>query len=132
MPITLELTDEDRVLKMNIVSPWNLNELLEMYESAKQIFDKSTARVDTLVDISKMASIPPGALRARNSPFLSHPHSGYQIVVGANMYAKSMAEMLFRLTNYKRTRFFTTMDAAWEFLHSEQAQKQAAELSVGD
>jgi hypothetical protein len=132
MPINLELRDDEHVLKLDIISPWNLNELMEMYATAKQYFDKSTVRLDTLVDISKMGSIPPGALRARNSPFLSHARSGYQIVVGANMYAKSMAEMLFRLTNYKRTRFFTTMDAALEFLHSEEAQAQAAEMGAGD
>src|SRR5581483_12358889 len=110
MPITLELTDEGRVLKLDIIAPWNLNDLLEMFAAAKQHFDQSTIRIDTLVDISKMGAIPPGALRARNSPFLSHPRSGYQIVVGASLYAKSMADLLFRLANYKRTRFFTTLD----------------------
>ena len=59
MPITLELSEEDHVLKMVIVSPWNLTDLLDMYTTAKQYFDRSTVRIDTLVDISKMGSIHP-------------------------------------------------------------------------
>lgn len=132
MTITLELTDEGRVLKMDIASPWNLQELMGVFKEAEQHFNKSTHRVDTLVDITKMSSIPPGALRARNSPFLSHPRSGYQIVVGANSYAKSMAELLFKLTNFKRVRFFSSMNDAWAFLRSAEVKSRTAELSLAE
>src|SRR5579859_7118218 len=110
---------------MDIVSPWNLQELLvDVYPAALHFFDVSSCRVDTLVDVSKMTSIPSGVLRARQSPFLSHPRSGYQVVVGANVYAQRMAEILFHLTQFKRVRFFTRMDDAWAFLHSTELQQE--------
>lgn len=132
MPINLEFIDDRRVLKMNIVSPWNLQELGEVLKSAHQILAGSSSRIDAIADVTRMGSVPAGALRLRNSAFLSHPHGGYQIVVGVSPYAIPISEILFRLTRVNRVRFYETTDEALAFLRSTKEQPELEDMNLAE
>jgi hypothetical protein len=118
MPVNLQASENGKSMTLTLSDPWTINELLDTYPKAEVLFDAAKGPVHTIVDISKIGSIPSGALRARKSPFMSHPNSHTQVIVGAQHFARKMAEMVFQLTNFKRVKFFETIQEANDFVAS--------------
>src|SRR5258708_19846529 len=107
MPVTVEQLDS-HVLRFSIISPWTVDELQSVYPQAQEYFDAATDKLFTIVNLTRLGVIPPGALRARVSPFVSHPNSGQILLVGANNFAKTMAEGVFKRTDFPHPTFFRT------------------------
>ncbi len=115
MPVTVEQLDS-RVLLFSIIAPWTVDDLQGVYPQAQEYFDAATDKLFTIVNLTRLGVIPPGALRARVSPFVSHPNSGQILLVGANNFAKTMAEVVFKLTNFRKIMFFQNVDEAWAYI----------------
>src|SRR5258708_1287440 len=115
MPVTVEQLDS-HVLRFSIISPWTVDELQSVYPQAQEYFDAATDKLFTIVNLTRLGVIPPGALRARISPFVSHENSRQVLLVGANNFAKVMAEVVFKLTNFRKIMFFQNEDEAWAYI----------------
>lgn len=119
MPITFQFSSEKSLITLTITDPWTVGELDQVYESEKPIFDAAgDVKVNTLVDIRNMHSIPPRALTRRNSPNITHPNSGRVVVVGANAFARNLASAAFNLAGFDKAQFVATLEEARAYLES--------------
>ena len=107
MPVTLAQTHE-RVVVMTIAAPWTVDELIAVYPKMKEYYDAASQPIYGIVDITKIGTIPAGALRARTSPMTAHENSATIFIVGAKGVAKILADTVFALTHYTRVQFFET------------------------
>jgi hypothetical protein len=116
MPVTADLIENGRIICLRTASPWNVDETFEAYKVAEGYFDAATHKLHSLVDVRDLVSIPPGVLKVRNTPFISHKNSGNMAVVGAQKLARTLAETMLKLTSFKRARFFETYEEAIDYL----------------
>jgi len=116
MPVTTELIENGRIICLRTASPWTVEETFEAYKIAEGYFEAASHRIHSLVDVSAITSIPPGVMKVRNTPFLSHKNSGNMAVVGAQKLARTLAEVMLKMANFKRASFFTTYEEALAYL----------------
>src|SRR5260221_3144803 len=110
MPVTVEQLDS-HVLRFSIISPWTVDELQSVYPQAQEYFDAATDKLFTIVNLTRLGVIPPGALRARISHFVSHANSRQLLLVGANNFAKTMPANAVQLTTIPELMLFPIADA---------------------
>jgi hypothetical protein len=122
MPANLEFFPDRHTIVFTIDSPWVIEDLFAIYPEADKIFNSAAEKLTTIVDIRHIGRIPPGAMRARRSPFMVSPRSGFQILVSQQNHARSMAEIVYRIANYKRVRFCNTMEQAWALVQGENTR----------
>lgn len=121
MPASIELAENNRVLLCVVRDPITLDELDELMEKAKVYFDQSPRTLHTLVDGAALTSVPNGVLRYRTSAFVIHPRSGYVTLATTSVLARNLMQMILRLSNCERGRFFTTLEEGWKFMHETLA-----------
>jgi hypothetical protein len=119
MALTYEFSQDGSLVTLTVTDPWTIEEMDSFYKAERPLFDSAANyKVHTLVDIRKMRTIPRGILRRGSSPNITHRNSGLVAIVGASMFAQSMANTAFRISQFKRARFFKTMEEAHQFLQT--------------
>jgi hypothetical protein len=129
MTATINLVEDGRVLQYYFEEPWSMDELESVSQTAQKYFDQATHTVHVLANAENIRSAPRGILRARTAPTITHPRSGYIAIVGTSLVVRTFSEMIFRLMNFQRARFFNTEDEAWVFLRdviANESDKQGA------
>jgi len=116
MPVTTDLLENGRIIYLRTASPWSIEETFEAYKVAETYFDTALHKLHSLIDVRDLVSIPPGVLKVRNTPFISHKNSGNMAVVGAQKLARTLAETMLKLTSFKRAKFFETYEDAIDYL----------------
>lgn len=117
MPASIELSENNRVLVCVISDPLTIEELDELMEQAKVYFDDSPRTLHTLVDGTALSNVPNGVLRYRTSAFVIHPRSGYVVMATTSVLARNLMQMILRLANIDKGRFFATLEEGWKFIH---------------
>ncbi|HLY26782.1 MAG TPA: hypothetical protein VKQ72_10615 [Aggregatilineales bacterium] len=140
MPITLEFSENGYVAHYVFNGTWNASELLPLYEREGAHRKSVSHVVHTLIDILKMANIPPNAITAsRKSPTFSSKNDGQLVIVGAKGYARNLAELICKLTHYTKVKFADGEDEAWTYLralipadpaHNAQSEAESAPARI--
>jgi len=124
MPVNTQLEENGFVLSMVISDPFMITDLLATYTQAQSLFDNSTHKIHTLVDLRAMKNVPRNALTGRNSPSLWHQNSGYVVIVGGSLYAEEIIKVAFKIVKYDRVKFFKDISLAWDFLRTSIAKDE--------
>ena len=125
MPITQELREDGWVVYYTLVAPWSVQELQDKLPQETAWRDAADHTTHELVDVNKVGNPPPESIRLHKIPALTHPRSGYVVVIGANTFVRRLAEVIFRLGHYKRLRFVDSEQEGWVFLRGLIADEKA-------
>ncbi len=112
MSVSVSLSDNKTHLIYELQDPLDMKQLLDAYDEEKIYRDSLPYTVHSIVDMSKAKNIPPKWLVAKTGPGLSHPRSGYILFVGVSFGLKMMTEMILKMTQYDRMKFFDTREEA--------------------
>lgn len=123
MPVTLDLLEGDRIIKVTFTDPWTIHEMREQFAIDQQIrntalIENPNAVIHLIVDLSQTQKISNGFLQARNSPSLSHPTSGHTVVIANNRIVEAFAQTGFRLVGYTRVQFMHDLDSGLDYLRA--------------
>jgi hypothetical protein len=130
MPVTQKLIENGRILLVTFVDPWTTEELLQLFPEGNKYYAAAEQPIHALLDVSRIKSIAPGALRAREAPF-KHPMSGYVAIVGANTVARTLGETIFKLARFQRFSFFNTYEEGLAFLRARIAEESLSQSTQG-
>jgi hypothetical protein len=116
MPVLVELDPDKRHLIYIISDPVTIDDLLAAYEQEREYRDSIPYTLHSLVDMSKLRSIPPRWLTAKAGPGLTHPRSGEMVFCGLSTSLKIIVQTITRITNYQRMKFFESRDQAEAYM----------------
>src|SRR5215472_13897044 len=85
---------------------------------------------DRLMDLIAMKTVAGGVLRGRHSPTMEHPNGGYCVFVGGGSFARSIAELAFKMSRNTRFKFMNSMEEALAFLRSQIATEESTKGAV--
>ena len=132
MPISLELVEDGHILYYVYSDPWTVEDLTSLTPRVMDYYNQASHKIHTLGDATKLRQVPPGALRVRSVPNLSHPNSGDIAIAGASLLVETISTTIFRLVHFNRVKFFQNADEAWAYLRTviaEEAVTKAATRS---
>jgi hypothetical protein len=124
MPIEMKYHEEDRVIHYIATDPWTMDEMNKLTNEAKQIFDKATEPVFSLVDVTKAKLVPQGAMRGRSNPDFTHPKAAGLVIVGASVLVRTISGVVAKLANMDRIYFFEKSEDAWAFMRKKIAERE--------
>jgi hypothetical protein len=96
--------------------PLDMDEIVASFPLLQKFYDEAPHVLHSVIDATNFRSIPANILRARTSPVLTHPNSGMLAGVDGNGLAAMLVEIMFRLINYKKAKFFTTREEGVQWL----------------
>ncbi|MCU0514568.1 MAG: hypothetical protein MUE40_18595 [Anaerolineae bacterium] len=103
MPITVQWDNpEHTVLYQRLEDDWSWAELHAAMHQIREYLDAAAGPVDSLIDLTGMTKIPPGAVHHVRPLLERHASTGVLVVFGANLFARMMAQMMQRI--YPRSR----------------------------
>ncbi len=112
MPVSVRISDDQSHLIYELSDPLQVNELMKAYDNEKEIRDSIAHTLHSIVDMSNFHRIPRNWLIAKAGPGLTHPRSGYMLIVGITQGLKKMVEIIFKITKYERIQFFESREEA--------------------
>jgi hypothetical protein len=120
MPITVTLIEQDDAVLVKLSDPWDIAEMARAFEQDKAIRDASRfAYVHAIIDLTESHHIPPGVVAVgRSTPSIKHPTAGYIAIFGADGFIRAIAEKVFQLVRFKRTKFCADYDEALAFIRA--------------
>jgi len=116
MSISVRLSDDQSHLIYKLEGPIDVNELMKAYDNEKQLRDSIPHTLHSIVDMSKVHRIPQNWLVAKTGPSLTHPRSGYMLIVGISSGLKTMALIISKITKYDRVKFFENREEAEAYM----------------
>jgi hypothetical protein len=125
MPVTFEPLENGRIMFFTVTDPWKIEELLVWYPVMEPYFERSGSKIHTLMDLIAMKTVAGGVLRGRHSASMEHPNSGYCVFVGGGSFARSIAELAFKLSRNTRFKFMNSVEEALTFLRSQIATEDS-------
>jgi hypothetical protein len=124
MPVTLDIRENGHVVHYVLSGQWQPRDLMNLYDEEWAYRASVNHPVHALMDLRKMANVPPGVLTVRKgAPTLLHRNDSHFVLVGANVYAQAVAETIFKLTHYTKAKFVATEEEAWAYLRQIIAQE---------
>jgi hypothetical protein len=127
MPVIFQFEEDQHIMFWHFSDPWTVPQLMAHYKESQSILHDANHFVHSLVDMQQARTLPSGVLQARYHADWKHPRSGYVAVIGTSLLPRRMLEMLFRLTQFERVRFFQNETAARAFLAELVAHETALE-----
>jgi len=120
MPVMSELREERQVIYFKITEPWTMEEVFAGFAQTQSMRDSIYAqdpqrRVHTLVDLSEITNAPPGVLRSRRAPGITHPNRGEYVVAATYPFAREIMATVFKVMRVDG-KLFNTLDEAWAYL----------------
>ena len=112
MSVSIQLSDDQSHLIYKLEDPLQVNELMKAYDTEKEIRDSMPHTLHSIVDMSNFHRIPRNWLIAKAGPGLTHPRSGFMLIVGITQGLKTMVQIIFKITKYERIQFFETREEA--------------------
>lgn len=126
MPVDIEFSPNKRYIVYTITDPMNMPELFEAYAKEKSYRDSVSHTVHSIVDMSRIRRIPPNWLTAKAGPGLTHPRSGYMILVGLSVGFKIILQMIMKVMQFDKVRFVETREEANAILNDVLQAEDAA------
>ena len=125
MPIAIELREDHHVIYTKITDPVSVDDFDNATLIMTPLYDNALGKVHQLVNAREMRRVPQGIMRIRtNTPILNHRNRGQLVMVGANTFLRSIAEIMFKLVQFDSVKFFSTDDEAWIYLRNVIANEQ--------
>jgi hypothetical protein len=124
MTAKAEFRENNRIIYLLYEEPWSVEDMRQVNEQVVGYLDKATQNLHLLIDVSHIRSVPPGILRGRTEPVLTHPKVGKMAIVGATSFIQIMAETIFKVTRMDKAKFFKSDADAMQFLQEKIAQEQ--------
>ena len=120
MPVTSELREEGQVIYFKITEPWTMEEVFAGFAETQSMRNTIYAqdpqrRVHTLVDLVEVKDAPPGVLRTRQAPGITHPNRGEYAVAAKYLFARDIMATVFKVMRVDG-KIFYTLDEAWAYL----------------
>lgn len=120
MPVKAELREEGQVIYFKITDPWTPEEVFAGFGQTQAMRDTiykedPQRRVHTLVDLTEIREAPPGALRTRRAPGITHPNRGEYVVAASYPFAREIMITVFKVMRIDG-KLFNTLDEAWAYL----------------
>ncbi len=106
MPVTIDLIHNDHVLFYVYQFPWQMADLDAIRPLEQNYFDTTPyPRLHSIVDATHVGTPPVGILRGREMTIITHPKSGCIAVVGAPAIAKTLTDVIIRVSHISNNRF---------------------------
>lgn len=115
MPVLLDVLDGGHIHRYTYIDPWTIEEYNSMEEEDLTLREAANHLIHSLA-IARMRTVPPGALRTRNSPALNHRTAGHIAVVGISRIAQAFAGTVFKMTHFEKVTFYETEEEALTYL----------------
>ena len=120
MPIETDLRENGQVIYFKITEPWTMEEVFAGFAQTQAMRDKIYAedpqrRVHSLIDLTEVKIAPPGALRTRRAPGMTHVNRGEYVVAVTFPFAREIMVMVFKVMHVDG-KLFDTLDQAWAYL----------------
>lgn len=112
MPVNLMFDPQNRYVVYELSDPLDMRELNDAYEQELAYRDATQNTVHLLADISGARKLPTNWLSAQATPGLKHPRSGEILLVGLSMSIRMAVEVVAKVANFDRLRFFNTREEA--------------------
>jgi len=116
MPVSVQLSDDQSHLIYELQDPMKIDDLMEAYDIEKKVRDSIPYTLHSIVDMTQVRRIPRNWLTAKAGPGLTHPRSGYMMIVGISSGLKTIVGIIFKITKYNRIQFFETRDEAETYM----------------
>jgi hypothetical protein len=126
MPVEIHISDDNIIVVMKYIDPWTVQDLMQTFPTAKTLCDQAQHELSILVDLRGTVHLPPGVLRARESPLLKSPRVKRVAAVGGPAYVRVLGDAVLRLVNFKGARFFEHIDDAMAYLQHSGANTRSA------
>ena len=123
MPVEVYTSDNDQIVHMDYIDPWSVGDLLATVPKQKEICEKLNHPVSVVVNLLGTRHIPPGVVRARESPLLKSPQVQQIVAVGGPAIAKVLGDVVLKVVNFKKARFFDTKEDAMKYLRESIANE---------
>jgi hypothetical protein len=115
----MEYHEAERVVHYIATDPWTIDEMNDILDRARAIYDNAPQRIYTIVDVSQAKHMPQGVMRGRANPEFTHPNVAGLLIVGASVLVRTITGVVAKLANSDRIHFFEKLDDAWAFVRSE-------------
>jgi len=120
VPVTFDLRENDRVVYFKISDPWTLEEVLAKFAETTAIRDQlyltnPNRQVHSLIDLTEAKTAPPGALRSRNSPGMTHASRGKSVAAVTAPLVRDIMITIFKVMHTDGA-LVETVDEAWAYL----------------
>ncbi len=125
MPIQLHLSPDHRYLVYEIADPVDILELLETYKRERAYRDSVSHTVHSIVDMTKVRTIPRNWLATKSGPGMTHPRSGSMLLVGLSPGIQIIMKTIFQIAHYNRMRLFSTRAQADAYMNILLASEKA-------
>src|SRR4051794_18615144 len=122
MPVNVYTSDNDRIIHMDYVDPWSVTDLLATFPQQKVLCERIKQPMIVVVDLLGTQRIPPGVVRARESPLLKSKYLEQIVAVGGPSIARVLGEVVLKVAGFKQAQFFQTREAATQALQVSLTQ----------
>jgi hypothetical protein len=96
MSITVEWdNDAKTVIRFTYVGQWDLKQFYDTTEQSNALMASVDHKVDVILDVRKSSLIPKNFVSTmRTIRFKTHPHTGSLVLVGGNMFMRTLTNAL--------------------------------------
>jgi hypothetical protein len=113
MPVELSVSELDNAVVLTITDPWSVAELSSYYPEIERLMNRSTVKVNTIVDMTRARRPPPGVLSVRlDTPIIHNKNSGRLVIIGASAFVRSLSDVVMRLMHFDRVEFVNSREEA--------------------
>ena len=127
MPVTLELKENGRIVCLTASDDWTIEEILDLDPQLVDYLRHASHPVHLLVDVSQTDIIPEHFSTLAKSTRYAEPNLGYTAVVSDSFGLQLLSEIISKMVNYNKNRYFRSVDVAYTFLRSVIQDDQCPE-----
>jgi hypothetical protein len=102
MPVSIELSDNNRYIIYEMSDPVNMDELMHAYAKERKFRDEHDHTMHSIVDMSGVGRIPPRWLTAKAGPGLTHPRSGFMVFTGVSLGLRIVLDTILKFARYEK------------------------------
>ncbi len=119
MPVTLELQDNEKIMRWAFIDPWIIDDIVSLLSDANRFTAQAIQPLQILIDVSQTHQVPNNILSIRSKVIWKAQDGDQTAVVGTSTFIKVMVEMILKLAHVKRVHFFDTDAEARAYLKSQ-------------
>ncbi len=123
MPFKVYTSDNDRIVYLEFVDPWSAADMFATFQWQKAFCERLDHPIYLVADLRATHRIPPGVLRARESPLLKTSHLEQIIMVGGPAIARVLGDTVLKIAGSQKARFFAGNEEALQYLRESIAKE---------
>ena len=126
MPATVELKENGRIICLVLTGDWTMQEVLDLDTQLVGYIRQARHRVHLVFDVSQTDIIPQHFTKLSKSARFVEPNFGYTAVVSENFGLQLLSEIVGKLINYNKNRYFRSREIAFAFLRNAIQKEQSS------